>query len=86
VRNRPMRRLSSSQELDLRPILEGIEASGLADIRQAVAAKDATAFEPSYRQMMSQCLGCHVAAEKPFLRPRIPQTPATHMIDLQAIP
>jgi hypothetical protein len=81
VRLRPVRKLSTGGDLDLAPILLGVQLSGLADLKGAVDKHDAQAFERAYRGMMSQCYGCHVAAEKPYLRVRIPETPGAHMID-----
>jgi hypothetical protein len=81
VRLRPVRKLSSGADLDLGPILLGVQLSGLADLKGAVDKHDAHAFEIAYRGMMSQCYGCHVAAEKPYLRVRVPETPGAHMID-----
>jgi hypothetical protein len=81
VRLRPVPKLSTGADLDLAPILLGVQLSGLADLKGAVDKHDAHAFELAYRGMMSQCYGCHVAAEKPYLRVRAPETPGAHMID-----
>jgi hypothetical protein len=83
VRLRPVRRLASGQDFDLRPVLQGIEATGLAEIKASIERRDLGNFEAAYRNTMALCYGCHVAAEKPYLRPHIPETPATHMIDLR---
>ncbi len=80
VRLRPVRRLANG-EIDLRPILEGIESGALADLRAAVDAKDSTRFEGAYRGMMAQCHACHVASEKPFLEPHIPDFPPSPIIN-----
>jgi cytochrome c553 len=63
--------------------LDAMKAELETDLRKAIAAHDTKAFETSYRQAMSQCHGCHTAAEKPYLLPRIPEAPATRMIDVQ---
>lgn len=81
VRVRPVRKLSSDAELDLRPILQGIESAGLTDIKSAIDKKDLRAFDLAYRGMMGQCYGCHLAAEKPYLKLRLPQSPGARMID-----
>lgn len=80
VRVRPVRRLSNG-ELDLRPMLAGIEASGLAELKSAIDNEDAAAFDSAYRAMMNQCYACHLAAEKPFLQPHIPDTPPSPMVN-----
>jgi hypothetical protein len=35
---------------------------------------------------MSACQGCHIAAEKPYLRTRVPEAASTRMIELQPGP
>jgi cytochrome c553 len=82
VRVRPVRPLAGGGEVDLRPILQGIEAAALTDLRAAIDKQDAAAFESSYRAMLQECSACHEAAEKPFLRPRIPTRPASVLIDM----
>ena len=83
VRIRPVRRLSSGGQLDLRPMLQGVEGSGLASIKAALDKRDRTAFEQAYRQTMNECFACHQAAEKPYLRPRIPESASSRMIDFR---
>jgi hypothetical protein len=81
VRMRPIRKLSSGADLELRPILQGVESAGLAEVRAAIDRHDLRAFDLAYRGTMAQCYGCHLAAEKPYLRLRIPQSPGARMID-----
>ncbi len=83
VRVRAVRKLADGRELDLRPILKGIEESSLAQLKTAVDKQDSPAFESAYRQMLTQCHACHQAAEKPFLRPQVPVTPPAVIIDMQ---
>lgn len=81
VRMRPVRKLANGADLDLRPILEGLESTELANAAAAIKARDLRGFESAYRGTMGQCHGCHTAAEKPYLRPHIPEAPASRMID-----
>jgi hypothetical protein len=83
VRIRPVRKLSSGQELDLRPILQSVEDTGLAELKTAIDGRNARAFDAAYRKTMTECFACHQASEKPYLRPHIPEAPATRMIDLR---
>jgi hypothetical protein len=83
LRVRPVRKLADSSELDLRPILKGIEEGAFAALKTAVDKHDTAAFEPAYRAMLAQCQACHVAAEKPFLRPQIPTAPPSPLIDMR---
>ena len=40
VRMRPIRRLAAGGELDLRPILQGLESTGLADAKTSIGKRD----------------------------------------------
>jgi hypothetical protein len=86
VRIRPVRKLSTGQAFELQPMLQGIENSSLAGIKTAIDQKDQRAFEAAYRQGMTECHACHTRAEKPYLRPRIPEAPAARMIDMKPNP
>jgi len=81
LRIRTVRKLASGQDLDLKPMADAFEATGIAAIRSALDSHDGKAFEAAYRAALSQCHTCHVAAEKPFLNPQIPQHPASPLIN-----
>jgi hypothetical protein len=83
VHLRPVRKLASGQNLDLQPFLQAIEQSGLTEIRAALDKHDNKAFKAAYEDTLKQCYGCHVASEKPFLRPGVPASPATHLIQMK---
>src|SRR5262252_9113793 len=83
VRLRPVRKLANGGDLDLRPILKGVEDGGLASIKAAIDKRDETGFEAAYKQMLGQCTACHEAAEKPFLRPQVPSAPPSPLIDMK---
>ncbi|MEP7313068.1 MAG: hypothetical protein ABI859_10830 [Pseudomonadota bacterium] len=82
VRLRPIRKLGAGQDLDLRPLQAAIEQTGLAQIKTALENHDNKAFVVAYRTTMGQCHACHVASEKPYLQPHIPEHPASQMIDM----
>jgi DNA-binding GntR family transcriptional regulator len=82
VRIRPVRKLSSGAALDLRPMLQGVESSSLTQLRNAIEKRDAKAFDAAYRQTLTECYACHKLAEKPYLRPQIPESPASRMINM----
>ena len=83
VRIRPVRKLSNGGELELQPVLDGVEKSSLAQLKSAIAGKDPAAFEAAYRQTITECYACHKLAGKPYLRPHIPEAPAARMIDMK---
>jgi hypothetical protein len=64
-------------------MLQGIEKSELASLQTSVDKRDKGVFEQAYKQMINACFGCHQLAEKPYLRPHIPETPSSRMIDFR---
>lgn len=80
VRVIPVRRTSGG-ELDLRPILDGLERTVFADLQKALDQQDARVFPELYRRGLVGCYACHQAAEKPYLRPRIPDQPEARILD-----
>jgi hypothetical protein len=83
VRIRPVRRLSAGGQLELRPMLQALENSGLASLKGSLDKRDRSAFEAAYRQTINECFACHQAAEKPYLRPRIPESASSRIIDFR---
>ncbi len=83
LRLRPARKLSSGQDLPLAPFIKNMEQSSLMQLKTAIANRDRKEFAAGYRQALAECYACHTAIEKPFLRPQIPASPATHIIGLQ---
>ena len=68
-------------DLDLRGILEAVDSTLLSQVQKAVEKQDLKNFNDTYRKALEGCYSCHKAAEKPFLRPRIPQEPESRMIN-----
>lgn len=77
VRRIPIRKDLKGHDIDLGHILEAFENSQLARLDRAVKGKDRPGFEALYRESLTACYSCHKAADKPYLRPRIPERPAT---------
>jgi len=83
VRLRPVRKLANGQDLDLKPLVDAFEHGGIDVIRPTLAREDHKSFEAAYRETLTLCHACHVAAEKPFLDPGVPHEPATRLIRLR---
>ena len=83
VRIRPARKFSTGQYFDLQPMMQGVENASLAQIKSAIDKKDLKSFEAAYRQTIIECYACHQLAEKPYLRPHVPEAPATRMINMK---
>jgi len=77
----PKRKDKAGQQIDLGAILQSVENSPLKDLEQAIKAKDGGAFDRAYRATLDGCYSCHKASDKPFLRPRVPATPETPIIN-----
>ena len=80
VRTRPVRRTTTG-EIDLRGILDGMDRSLLAGVQKTIEARDPATFAKAYRDALSGCYACHQASEKPYLRPRVPDAPEGRMIE-----
>ncbi len=80
IRIIPVRKDNAGAEVNLAPILEGMENGPLKQLGEAIAAHNGAAFEKTYRTTMETCYGCHKAADKPFLRPQIPTQPESPII------
>ncbi len=83
LRIQPVRKISSG-DLELQPILEALEKGPWAELGQALAARDPKRIEAAYRSTLQACQGCHAAAEKPYLRLKVPKVPAEPMVDFEA--
>ncbi|HQX50259.1 MAG TPA: hypothetical protein PLY87_06655 [Planctomycetaceae bacterium] len=81
VRIIPVRKDNAGQEVKLRDILEAVENSPLKQLREAIDSKDPDTFVAAYRFTLESCYACHKAADKPYLRPRIPDQPAESAIN-----
>lgn len=81
VRIIPVRKDKAGQEIKLQDILQSIENSPFMQVGKTIEAKDLPEFEKAYRYTLEGCYACHKAADKPYLRPHIPERPASSMIN-----
>lgn len=81
VRVIPVRKDNAGNDVKLAEILEGFENGPFRHLHEAIAAKDGPAFEKQYRTSMETCYGCHKAADKPYLRPQIPDHPESPIVN-----
>jgi hypothetical protein len=80
VRVIPVRKTSGG-ELDLRVILDGLDRTVFNDLQKALDSQDTRSFPELYRRGLVGCYSCHQAAEKPYLRPRIPEQPEVRILN-----
>ena len=81
IRINPTRKKPDGEIVDIKGIFDGIDATVLPPLKDAVAKKDTKAFEAAYRTMLEACYSCHKASAKPYLRPMIPTTPPQTIIN-----
>jgi hypothetical protein len=80
VRIIPKRKVGE-YEVDLQAILQSLENAPLTQLSEAITAKDKAAFEKAYRFTLESCYVCHKASDKAFIRPQIPATPDSHVLN-----
>lgn len=81
VRIIPKRKDNAGQEIDLEAILQAFENTPLKQLEDTIVAKDTNAFESAYRQTLEGCYTCHKASDKPFIRPQVPESPETPIVN-----
>lgn len=81
VRIIPVRKDNAGQEIKLQDILEAVENTPLKQLDDSIKAKDREKFAAAYEFTLASCYSCHKAADKPYLRPRIPEHPASTMMN-----
>lgn len=81
VRRIPIRKDNKGRDINLTAILEAFENSQLAQLKRTIDGKDEPAFEKVYRESLTVCYSCHKAADKPYLRPRVPAAPESPIIN-----
>lgn len=81
VRIIPVRKDTAGREIKLEDILQAVENSPLKQLEEAVKAKDREKFVAAYEFTLTSCYACHKASDKPYLRPRIPDHPASAMMN-----
>jgi hypothetical protein len=73
VRKNPtIRNTADGTDVDLTGIFDGIDTSSLAMVKDAIAKKDAPAFEKNYKTMLESCYSCHKSVGRPYIRPQVP--------------
>ena len=81
VRIIPVRKDPNGQPLELKGILDAVDASFLSELKKSIEAKDSEKFVTAYKQTLEGCYACHKAAGKPYLRPQIPTAPPQTIIN-----
>jgi len=80
VQIKPVRKLSTGTEVDLKGILDAVDSGLIPKVDQAIQKKDVAAFKDAYRQTVEGCIACHTACERSYLRIQVPDAPAAAII------
>ncbi len=82
VRIIPVRKDNAGKEVKLESILQAIENTPHLKMGDVIAQHNAAKFEQTYRRLIEEgCYTCHKASDKPYLRPHIPERPASAIIN-----
>jgi len=84
VRIIPVRKDNAGADVKLGEILEAFENAPWTQMKDAIGAEDSAGFEKAYRFALESCYACHKAADKPFIRPQIPERPETPIINFDS--
>jgi len=82
---RPVRQRADGGTVDVKGIFTAVDMSALAAVQLAIEEQDTAAFSEAYKQALDACYSCHVASEKPYLRPVVPSAPPTTVISFDPI-
>jgi hypothetical protein len=86
VRIIPVRKDREGREVDLRAILDALEQTSLKDLDEAVKVKDKAKFAAAYKQQLENCMACHRAASKEYIRLHVPERPDPGLIEFRPEP
>ena len=81
VRVIPKRKDRDGHDVDLDGILSAFEQTSLKDLDAAIKSKSRDAFTTAYKAQMENCMACHRAASKEFIKLRVPERPETPVVD-----
>ena len=78
---RPVRQRSDGGTVDVKGLFAGFDMSLMAAVQLAIEDQNEAEFVNAYKQALDGCHSCHVASEKPYLRPVVPTAPPSTLID-----
>jgi hypothetical protein len=83
VRKNPtIRNQTDGTDVALQGIFDGIDTSSLAMVKDAIAKKDAGAFEKNYKVMLESCYSCHKSVGRPYIRPQMPAAQVQAIVNM----
>jgi cytochrome c553 len=86
IRVKPVRKAADGHDIPMQTHADAVSNGPLTELKAAADKQDSTAFEKAYRATLTACYACHTMSEKPYLRLRIPERPATEIIEFSPQP
>jgi hypothetical protein len=83
VRIIPVRKDREGREVDLGAILGALEQTSLKDLDEAVKAKEKAKFTAAYKGQMENCMACHRATSKEYIRLHVPERADAGMVEFR---
>lgn len=74
-------RSRTAGDVDLGGILESIDTTLFAAVKEAIDRRDVAQFRDSYRESIEGCYACHKAVEKPYLRLHVPERATVEILN-----
>ena len=84
VRVIPVRKDREGREVDLRAILDALEQTTLKDLDSAVKSKEKEKFSAAYKAQLENCMACHRAVSKEYIRLHVPERADAGMVEFAA--
>jgi hypothetical protein len=81
VRIIPVRKDNAGREIKLEDILQSIETTPTMQMGTVIQEQSGQKFELTYRAILEGCYLCHIAADKSYLHPKVPELPATSIVN-----
>lgn len=81
VRVIPVRKDREGREVDLRAILDALEQTTLKDLDAAVKSSNKEKFTAAYKAQLENCMACHRASSKEYIKLHVPERPDAGMVD-----
>src|SRR4029453_259950 len=83
VRIIPMRKDREGRDVDLGAILGALEQTSLKDLDQSVKSKDKAKFAAAYKTQLQNCMACHQATSKEYIRLHVPERPDAGIVEFR---
>jgi hypothetical protein len=84
VRVIPVRKDREGREVDLRAILDALEQTTLKDLDAAVKSGQKEKFTAAYKAQLENCMACHRASSKEYIKLHVPERPDAGMVEFAA--